>query len=152
MAVGLVLVVVVGLRLLALDVVRVASTSMRPTLCEGDALVVLTPRAGRRAGVGDLVTFRQPDGVAAVKRVVASAGQVVEVRDAVLHVDGRAVREDYVDLRTVDGSYFGPVAVPPDSVFVMGDDRETSIDSRDYGAVPRSAVRGTVLLRLGGGC
>lgn len=146
------LTVVVGLRLLALDVVRVASTSMRPTLCEGDTLVVLTPSAGRRAGVGDLVTFRQPDGEVAVKRVVASAGQVVEVRDAVLHVDGRSVREDYVDLRTVDGTYFGPVTVPPDSVFVMGDDREVSIDSRDYGAVPRTEVRGTVLLRLGGGC
>ena len=62
------------------------------------------------------------------------------------------VLERFVDLESVYGTSFGPVTVGPDSVFVLGDDREHSIDSRDFGDVPRSRVVGLLLPPVGGTC
>lgn len=141
------------LRAAVVDVVVVASDSMVPTVCDGDRLLLLRARAAEQAERGDLVTFTSPDdGEPTLKRVVAVGGETLAIRDAVLHVDGQAVRERYVDRRTVDGTYFGPVRVPVGAVFLMGDNRELSVDSRDYGAIPRAAIEGKVLGRLGPSC
>jgi signal peptidase I len=102
-------------------------------------------------GVDDLVVFTSPeDGHDAIKRVIAVAGQEVALRDAVLHVDGVAVHEPQVDLSRIDGTWFGPVTVPDDAVFLMGDARGRSIDSRVYGSVPLEDVHGRVLTSLWG--
>ena len=147
------LVVVTLLRTLVLDTVRVSSASMWPSVCTGDRLLVSKLRAGQGVHRDDLVVFRSPvDGQRTLKRVVALAGQSVEVRDALLYVDGRLAEEEYVDHATVDGTFFGPTVVADDAVFVMGDERERSIDSRDYGPVPRSRVEGKVLVRLWSSC
>jgi signal peptidase I len=136
-----------------IDTVAVSSGSMTPTVCAGDRLLVLRAGAGQAATVGDLVTFRDPvEGEATLKRVVAVGGETVQMKDAVLYVDGRPVDEPYVDLATIDGTYFGQVTVPAESLFVLGDEREHSIDSRDYGPVRRSTVDGRVLHRLWSGC
>ena len=128
----------------------VSSPSMLPTLAVGSTVVVdkLSVR-WRPVGVGDVVVFRDPeDGRDAVKRVVALAGQTVALRDAVLHVDGVAVDEPQVDLSRIDGTWFGPVTVPDGAVFVLGDARGVSIDSRTYGAVPLREVEGRVVAVL----
>jgi signal peptidase I len=108
----------------------------------------LTPRWGG-VDVGDVVVFTSPDdGADTVKRVVALGGQTVSLDDAVLHVDGVAVDEPQVDLSRIDGTWFGPVTVPDGSVFVMGDSRGVSIDSRTYGAVPLDDIEGRVVAVL----
>ena len=130
--------------------VRVTSQSMLPTLRAGDEIVVekVSPRLGR-LDRGDLITFRSPaDGALMVKRLVALPGDVVEFRDAVLYVNDRPVAEPYVDLSRIDGLYFGPETVPPDRVFVLGDSRAGSVDSRTYGAVPIADVVGRVVFRI----
>jgi signal peptidase I len=128
----------------------IPSESMAPTLRPGDHVLVekLSSRFGspRR---GDLVVFRAPDGGSlAVKRVVGLAGDHVAIEDGVLAVNGRLQREPYVDHSSVDSVYFGPVVVPRGDVFVMGDNRADSHDSRDYGAVPRRSLIGRVLITL----
>lgn len=144
---------VVLLRALVVDAVSVSSDSMAPTICAGDWLLTSKVRVGTGVSVGDVVVFRVPgEDEHSVKRVVALEGQAVEIRDAALYVDGRRRQEEYVDETTVDGTFFGPVVVPDGSVFVMGDRREFSIDSRDYGAVPRDLLEGTVVARIGGNC
>ena len=70
------------------------------------------------------------------------------IEDGVLAIDGHVQREPYVDHATVDSVYFGPVVVPRGDVFVMGDNRADSHDSRDYGAVPRRSLIGRVLTTL----
>jgi signal peptidase I len=70
------------------------------------------------------------------------------MRDAALYVNNARVREPYVDHRSIDGTYFGPVRVPADTVFVLGDRRAGSIDSRAYGSVPVGALTGRVAVRL----
>lgn len=152
--VGVVLVAgVVTARLTVCDPVRVSSGSMAPTVCTGDVVVVdhLAPRRG--LAPGDIVTFPSPaDGGELIKRVVATGGQRVEIADAVLLVDGEPVPEPYVDPATIDGLYFGPVTVPAGSVFVLGDDREISVDSRAYGPVPVDQIDGRLTGTLWSAC
>ena len=151
---GVVLVAgVVTARLTVCDPVRVSSGSMAPTVCTGDVVVVDHLAPGRGLAVGDIVTFPSPqDGGELIKRVVATAGQSVEIADAVLVVDGQPVPEPYVDRATIDGLYFGPVTVPAGAVFVLGDDREVSVDSRAYGPVPLDQVDGRVFGTLWSAC
>jgi signal peptidase I len=128
----------------------VRSSSMAPTLHTGDQILAerLTPRFGHLER-GDLVVFRAPATRALlVKRVVALAGDRVGLADGRLVVNGHRRPEAYVDLASVDGVYFGPEVVPARSVFVMGDDRADSVDSRDFGPVALDQVLGRVLWRL----
>ena len=148
-AVLVVLALVTGvLRLVSVD-----STSMVPTLCPGARGLTWTPGAGALADRGDVVTVREPEGRSIlVKRVVAVAGDTVEVYDGRLLVNRLPQTEEYVDLEAVDGTFFGPVDVATGTVFVMGDEREHSVDSRDFGALPQEQVTGIVLVRGGGEC
>jgi signal peptidase I len=133
-------------RVLVAQPVRVSGDSMAPTLRSGDVVLVARP-GGLRAG--QLVLLRAPDdGSTVVKRLVAVGGQTVEIRDAYLYVDGVRADEPYVDHDRIDGVYFGPSRVPAGSVFVLGDARNGSIDSRIFGAVPADRVTGRVVLRL----
>jgi signal peptidase I len=146
-AAGVLLGVVILVRTFVLGWYPVTSASMSPTVRPGDRLLVdkLTPHfAGPDRG--DLVTFSSPnDGQLLVKRVVALPGDTVRMDDAVLVVNGHRVREPYVDHRSIDGTYFGPVTVPPHHLYVLGDNRFGSIDSRVYGAIDASSVNGRVL-------
>ncbi|WP_220040785.1 signal peptidase I [Streptomyces sp. NTH33] len=132
---------------LLLEPVRVESASMEPTLRAGDHLLV-DERAYWRAAPrrGDLVVFDH-GGSRLVKRVAAVAGDTVGIEDGVLTVDGRPVTEPAIDRRALDGLYYGPAHVPHGTVFVLGDNRRRSVDSRQFGPVPAGEVRGRVLLR-----
>ena len=144
---------VVTARFTVCDPARVSSGSMAPTVCTGDVVVVDHLGPARGLAVDDIVTFPSPtDGTEQIKRVVALGGQRVAIADAQLLVDDRPVPEPYVDLATIDGVYFGPVVVPPGSVFVLGDDRERSIDSRAFGPVPVEDVDGRLTATLWSGC
>ncbi|WP_353951236.1 signal peptidase I [Knoellia sp. S7-12] len=134
--------------LASVESLRVASVSMEPTLTAGDHVLVdrLTAR-WHSPGVGDLVVFRDPERHdLVVKRVVALEGQTVALEDAVLFVEGEARHEPQVDLSRIDSTYFGPVTVPPNAVFVLGDNRAESIDSRNYGSIRVDDLVGRVVL------
>ena len=95
---------------------------------------------------GHLAVFRSPkDGHTTIKRVIAVGGQQVAILDAILYVDGVRVSEPFVDHSRIDGTYFGPVTVPMGRVFVLGDNRAVSIDSREFGAVPLRNFETTLL-------
>jgi signal peptidase I len=143
-------VLVLGLRTFVAEPIGVPSGSMAPTLRPGDSVVVnkVAYRFGdpRRR---DVVVFRRPrSGELMLKRIVGVGGDRVGIEDGVLYVNGRAIREPFVDHRLVDSVYFGPVRVPSGAVFVMGDLRSNSIDSRAFGPVPRRGILGRVDLRI----
>ena len=129
--------------------VRVQAHSMEPTYRPGDHLLVRSWGAGEALPHrGDVVVVAAPDGSDLVKRVAAVAGDEVGIADGLLVVDGVEVREPYLDQGSVDSTWFGPVVVPAGHVFVLGDHRDDSVDSRRFGPIPASAVRGTVVARL----
>jgi signal peptidase I len=141
---------VLALRLFVAEPFGIPSSSMEPTLEPGDSVLVdklayrdATPRRG------DLVVFHQPGtGDVMLKRAVAVAGDSVGIEDGVLVVNGRRPVEPYANPRAIDSVYFGPVKVRPGTVFVLGDNRADSVDSRAFGAVPASDLIGRVLERI----
>jgi signal peptidase I len=132
---------------------RVDSGSMEPTLCAGDRVLVDKRVSAADLRRGDLVVAAAPDdGRLVVKRVVGLPGDRVAIRDALLFVNGERVAEPYVDHRSIDALFYGPKVVPARQIWVMGDNRAESIDSRDYGGVRYSSVQGRVLVRWWSGC
>jgi signal peptidase I len=142
---------------------RIPSGSMLDTLRPGDRVlvnrVVYHLREPHR---GDVVVFHYPKdpGVIFIKRIVGVPGDVLEVHDGGLFVNGRRVREPYVhrtggdvDPTVAQAAVAGstlhdpwslaePYRVPAGEYFVMGDNRTDSDDSRDWGTVPRAAIVG----------
>jgi signal peptidase I len=116
--------------------------SMQPNLYRGDR--VMTEKVSYRFAApqrGDVVIVRRPaPEESLIKRVVALPGEVVEVRQGHVWVDGALIEEPWVTY--FGGPDYGAASVPVDHVFVLGDNRPNSRDSREIGPVPLSAVRG----------
>lgn len=133
MMTALILCVVVFLFLVR--VIDVSGDSMNPNLYDGDKMLV--SGLFYRPKAGDVVIFKKdeydPD-KALVKRIIATAGQVVNIDfdHGVVYVDGEPLDEPYVnDLTYNKEDFIGPQTVPEGCVFVMGDNRNASTDSRD---------------------
>jgi signal peptidase I len=127
--------------------------SMEPTLVHGDALIVADfdyiPKNG------DIVIVDSEGlGKFIVKRVIATAGQKVRIdySDGRVYVDGTALTEDYINAAIMEtgGSFETEQTVPENTVFVLGDNRNHSTDSRDakVGFVPVNDIYGEVVLRV----
>jgi signal peptidase I len=147
----LLLLVLLPGRLFVAEPFEIPSRSMVPTLEPGEH--VLADKLAYRFGSpkrGDLVVFHAPrTGEVLLKRVVALPGDRVGIEDSALVVNGRRPSEPYVkDARLIDGEYFGPIRVPRGEVFVLGDRRSDSVDSRTFGPIPESALIGRVDARV----
>jgi signal peptidase I len=137
---------VLALRAFVAEPFRIPSESMAPALQPGDQALVTKVGTPAR---GDLVAFHAPrTGELLLKRVVAVGGDTVGLEDGVLVVNGRQVREPFVNHKAIDSVYFGPVRVKPGSFFAMGDNRANSEDSREFGAVRDSRIIGRAVARV----
>lgn len=133
-------------------VYAVDGASMLPTL--QDSAPILIQKAGYTPAAGDIVVLVKPtfrDGDPIVKRIIATGGQSVDIDYAsnTVFVDGEALAEPYIlePMREFPPEYAVSVQVPPGSIFVMGDNRNGSGDSRDpaLGVVDVRYVMGRVL-------
>jgi signal peptidase I len=143
----------------AVRLVNVDGPSMRETLQDGDMLLVLNSALCGSYDRGDIVIFQTPefeDGQLIVKRVIATEGQTVDIDfvSGTVYVDGQPLEEPYIREPTwLDEGLEFPVTVPEDCVFVMGDNRNNSKDSRYAGLGPidtRHIVGQAVVLALPG--
>ena len=128
---AVVLIFTFGVRLIGVD-----GHSMLPTLQHGDRLLVLNSMLDHNYAPGDIVVLRKESFLnePIVKRVIATEGQSVDIdfMNGVVYVDGEALEEPYINEPTfVDEGTEFPLTVPENSIFVMGDNRNHSGDSRD---------------------
>lgn len=144
-----VLVFTFGIRLIGVD-----GHSMVPTLQDGDRLLVTTSLLSGDYEYGDIVIIQKGSfagGEPIVKRVIATGGQTVDIdfETGAVYVDGTLLEEDYINELTFveEGTEF-PLTVPEGSIFVMGDNRNHSSDSRDasLGTVDTRYVIGRAVL------
>ena len=162
------LVLTLFLRAFVIQAFRIPSASMEETLLIGDFLFVNKFEYGpkipftniRLPGLrapkrGDVIVFQFPQDPSKdfIKRCVATGGQTLEVRDKQVFVDGRRMVEPYAihsdpNVRPAGYDYrdnFGPVTVGDHQLFMMGDNRDNSNDSRYWGALPMNLVKGHAL-------
>ncbi len=127
----------------------VSGDSMYPTLQSGEAVVYL--RTVRNYKRGDIISIRVPSGDYYVKRVIAVAGDVVDIRGGEVYVNEELVENVYGTGETLkqQGAVIYPYTVRQGNVFVLGDNRQVSVDSRSFGEVNRIQIRGKIILRLG---
>jgi signal peptidase I len=131
---------------------RQSSDSMAPTLWTGDIIMVSAWAYARKdPAPGDIAIFNYPKDRSSdwCKRVIAAGGSTVEIMDGVTRVDGEIFPEPWKD----DAPYveefslnMKAVTVPEGQYFVMGDNRDNSMDSRHWGFVPRDHFVGRVEL------
>lgn len=129
----------------------IPSGSMIPTLQINDRVLVNKfIYRFTEPEVGDIVVFESVENPEQdlIKRVRALPGDRVAVRNGRLFVNGEPQREPFVNKRLPDTSFFAPTTVPKGHVFVMGDNRARSQDSRVFGPLPKENIEGEAFLRF----
>lgn len=135
---------------------RIPSGSMEPVVRVGDHLYAdMTFYRSHRPARGDLVIFGpSKDSGQKIGRIIGLPGERIEVRNKETHIDGRLWRDPWGHYRNEQpypGSFssardgLAAVQIPGDRVFILGDNRDNSYDSRFYGPVPVSSLQGRVL-------
>lgn len=143
------------IRTFVVQAFKIPSGSMLPTLQIGDHILVnkflYTFRPIRR---GEIIVFKFPQDESRdfIKRVVGLPGETVEIRGTQVLIDGKPLDEPYAVfsdsplLRSLDRDRLGPFVVPPGKYFMMGDNRDHSMDSRVWGFLDEAKVRGKAFI------
>jgi signal peptidase I len=149
-AVVIAIVLALLIRQFVVETFRVDGVSMEPTLQNNERLLVnkfiyrfTKPKAG------EIIIFLPPipgQTQDFVKRVIAVGGQTFQMQNGVVYVNGKVQPEPYLPASWRGNASFGPVTVPLGDVWVLGDHRMDSEDSRIFGPVPISAIRGEAML------
>lgn len=149
LTVELVVVVVVAFLLFrfVIGFSTVRGVSMLPTFEDGDIAVYtrIVPEFER----GDILSVRMPSGEYYVKRVIAVEGDTVDIENGKVLLNGEVLDEEYVKCVTEpdpEAEIMYPYKVERGKVFVMGDNRPESMDSRAFGAVVRDQIKGKILI------
>ena len=163
------LILALVIRAYVVQAFKIPSGSMLPTLLVGDHILVnkfiygtKIPFSDRRVLIfkkperGDIIVFKYPENPKKdfIKRVIATEGDAIEERDKAVYVNGKASKEPYSqhsdkDIRSGGNDprdNFGPITIPEGKVFVMGDNRDQSYDSRYWGFVDLKEIKGKALI------
>ena len=173
-AIGTALILALIIRTFAVQAFKIPSGSMIPTLLIGDHLLVNKIVYGtpvdipftninvfqmpglRKPQKGEIIVFKYPEDTKRdfIKRVVAVEGDTIQMIDKKLYVNGNPVEEPFTQHtdnlvrlgRLVPKDNFGPYLIPKDKLFMMGDNRDQSLDSRFWGYVDIKQVRGKAMI------
>jgi len=162
------LVLALVIRAYVVQAFKIPSGSMIPTLLIGDHILVNKFIYGteipftdkrvlilRKPEKGDIIVFKYPENPKKdfIKRVIATEGDVIEERNKIVYINGKARVEPYIQHYDSGLKFgadprdnFGPLVVPKDKFFVMGDNRDQSYDSRYWGFVDLKSIRGKALI------
>lgn len=146
-------------RAFVIEPFSIPTESMCDTIEVGDSVLTekITLELGGNVSQGDIIVFENPERDPEIdvlcKRVIARGGQTVDLKDGSVYIDGRKIAEDYARGDSYP-LYIGkakrisyPYKVPEGEIWVMGDNRENSADSRYFGAIPEDSVIGICVMR-----
>ena len=168
-AIAIAILLALFIRTFVVQAFKIPSGSMKETLQIGDHILVNKFIYGiklpfvqktiipiKQPRKDDIIVFRYPENpkLDFIKRVVGVEGDIIEIRNKKLYVNDELVDRKFAihtDLQIIPAVYskrdnFGPVMVPPDSLFVMGDNRDNSKDSRFWGFVNLKAIKGKAFM------
>ena len=143
------------LRASGFQVFQVPSESMAPTVPRGGRLIVDRRYYQNHSPAhGDIVVFLNPQSFYIIKRVIAQGGETIEGKDGKIFVDGTVISEPYAVHSGNAPDFmdnFGPLKIPQEKLFVMGDNRDISLDSRspDIGPIDVTSLRGRPIYLMG---
>jgi signal peptidase I len=163
------LILALVIRAYVIQAFKIPSGSMIPTLLIGDHILVnkfiygtTIPFTDRRILIlrsprrGDVIVFKYPENPKKdfIKRVIGTGGDVIEEKNKVVYVNGQALKEPYAvhcdpgikPAGSDPRDNFGPITVPKGKLFMMGDNRDQSYDSRYWGFVDLNEVRGEAII------
>jgi signal peptidase I len=163
------LILALVIRAYVIQAFKIPSGSMIPTLLIGDHILVnkfiygtTIPFTDKRILIlrnpekGDIIVFKYPENPKKdfIKRVIATGGDVIEEKNKVVYINGQALKETYAvhsdtSVRPPGNDprdNFGPIKVPKGKLFMMGDNRDQSYDSRYWGFVDLKEVLGEALI------
>ncbi|MEA4853735.1 MAG: signal peptidase I [Christensenella sp.] len=131
------------IRAFLFEIILVDGPSMQPTLQTNERLAV--EKVTRYASLpqrGDIIIVHYPNGTDNnyVKRAIGLPGETIEIKDSIVYVDGQPLQEDYISLQAYPD--MAAITVPGDAVFVLGDNRANSTDSRVVGPIPHDMIVG----------
>lgn len=147
------------MRAFVIEPFSIPTESMCDTIEAGDSVLAekITLELGGTVSQGDIIVFenpeRDPEKDVLCKRVIAQGGQTVDLKGGSVYIDGKKIAEDYAKADSYP-LYIGkakrisyPYKVPEGEIWVMGDNRENSADSRYFGAIPEDSVIGICVMR-----
>ena len=156
------LILALATRATVVQAFRIPSGSMEDTLLIGDFLLVNKFIYGakipftnirlpeiRKPKRGDIIVFRHPtEGKDFIKRCIGVPGDTIEIRNDVVYVNGEPLDEPYKTIKGAPNvsSNFGPIVVPEGHLFVLGDNRRNSFDSRAWGPLDMRYVKGKAMV------
>jgi len=155
-AILIALVFAIFIRTFIVQAFRIPSGSMETTLLVGDQILVdKIVYKFREPQRGEIIVFKYPEDPSRdfIKRVIGLPGETIELRNRVVYINGKPLQDngyarhdgdDYFPRRPRDN--FGPVVVPQGKLFMMGDNRENSMDSRWWGFLSESEVLGRAFI------
>ncbi len=134
---------------------QVKGASMEPSFYSGE--YILTSKVTyrfRSPHRGDVIVFKAPTNqdIDYIKRIIGLPGDKIMVKNAIVYVNGTPLNETYISDKTNlwEGGYLKdgmPITIPPGDIFVLGDNRPRSSDSREFGPVPEDSIIGQVFYR-----
>ena len=131
--------------------VEIKGSAMQPTLNNGDKIFISTDVSdiSRR----DVISFLHPKNTDKwyIKRIIGLPNETVEIKNGKVFINGNAIDEPYIDEKfNKKLASFDTIKVPEDNYFVLGDNRDNSSDSRFWGTVPKSLIKGTYWYKYAG--
>ena len=145
--------IILFLMIYVVSITQVVGSSMKSTLIDGDVLIL--SKANYRffdIERGDIISLDYEDTKYLIKRVIGLPGDTIEIKDNTLYINGEVYEENYLDEGLIYDDFslkdLGYDVIPEDMYFVLGDNRENSLDSREIGLVSKENVNGKIVFRI----
>lgn len=148
----LVVFVLMFLMVYVVSITQVVGNSMSPTLENGEVLI-LNKAKYRFSEVkrGDIIAFTYEDTKYLIKRVIGLPGDYISIKDNKVYINGKYYKENYlkdIDTPNFELTNLGYTKVPENMYFVLGDNRDNSLDSRKIGLVNKADIIGEIAIRF----